>query len=145
MKSDSPSISVIIPVYNVEKYLERCLDSVLNQSFHNIEIICVDDGSTDSSSEILDRYAVKDTRIRVIHQENRGIAAARNVGLDAVVTFPFLIVMTLSFRICMNTFLLIALKGWMLSASALRKFWKRGISLYSRPITFRSNFPVLSI
>lgn len=83
MKSGSPSISVIIPVYNVEKYLERCLDSVLNQSFHDIEVICVDDGSTDSSSEILDRYAVKDTRIRVIHQENRGIAAARNVGLDA--------------------------------------------------------------
>ena len=80
---DSPVVSIIIPVYNVEKYLARCLDSVLGQSFRDIEVICVNDGSTDSSPEILRRYADLDERILVITQENRGIAAARNAGLDA--------------------------------------------------------------
>jgi len=79
----SPVISVIVPVYNVEKYLARCLDSILDQSFHDIEIICVNDGSHDSSLDILHTYARKDQRIRIIDQENRGIAAARNAGLDA--------------------------------------------------------------
>ena len=78
----SPVVSVIIPVYNVEKYLPRCLDSVLGQSFRDIEVICIDDGSTDSSSEILRSYAQKDARIRIISQENRGVSAARNAGLD---------------------------------------------------------------
>ena len=81
--SGGPFLSVIIPVYNVEKYLARCLDSVLAQSFSDMEIICVDDGSTDSSPDILRAYAARDARIRLIHQKNRGIAAARNAGLDA--------------------------------------------------------------
>lgn len=79
----APAVSVIIPVYNVEKYLERCLDSVLCQSFHDIEVICVDDGSTDTSPEILSRYRERDERVRIITQKNQGVSVARNAGLDA--------------------------------------------------------------
>lgn len=79
----TPLISVIIPVYNVEKYLRRCLDSVIAQTYQKIEIICVDDGSIDDSGKICDQYAVRDARIKVIHQENQGLSAARNRGLDA--------------------------------------------------------------
>lgn len=75
-------ISVIIPVYNVEKYLRTCLDSVLNQTYQNIEIILVNDGSTDSSSTICDEYSKKDKRITVIHQANQGVSTARNAGLN---------------------------------------------------------------
>lgn len=75
-------ISVIIPVYNTEKYLERCLDSVVKQQFKDIEIICVDDGSTDSSLSILRNYANKNSKIKIIHQENKGLSAARNTGLE---------------------------------------------------------------
>ncbi len=73
-------ISVIIPVYNVEEYLRECIDSVLNQTYGNFEIILVDDGSTDSSGEICDEYLEKDDRITVIHQKNGGLSAARNAG-----------------------------------------------------------------
>lgn len=79
----SEKVSIIIPVYNVEKYLRECLDSVCNQTYRNLEIICVDDGSTDRSSTILQEYAEKDDRIIVIRQENAGQASARNAGLDA--------------------------------------------------------------
>ena len=75
-------ISVVIPVYNVEKYLEQCLDSVIAQSFEDIEVICVNDGSTDSSLEILKRYANNDSRIKIISQKNKGAGAARNVGIE---------------------------------------------------------------
>lgn len=75
-------ISVIIPVYNVEKYLKECLDSICNQSLTDIEIICVNDGSTDDSLEILNEYALKDDRIRIITQENQGLGAARNIGFS---------------------------------------------------------------
>lgn len=75
-------ISVIIPVYNVERYLERCLDSVVNQTYKNLEIILIDDGSSDGSGEICDKYAKLDKRIIVIHQNNSGVSAARNKGID---------------------------------------------------------------
>ncbi len=75
-------ISVIIPVYNVEKYIYQCLDSVVGQTYSNLEIILVDDGSTDNSGCICDEYAKKDNRIKVIHKENGGLSSARNVALD---------------------------------------------------------------
>ena len=74
-------ISVIIPVYNVENYIEKCLDSVCNQSFKDLEIICVNDGSTDNSLKLLEDYAKRDSRIKIITQENRGPGHARNTGL----------------------------------------------------------------
>ena len=79
-----PLISVIIPVYNVEKYLERCLESVLCQTLRDIEIICVNDGSADNSLEILNKYAGSDNRIKVISKENGGLSDARNKGLEFV-------------------------------------------------------------
>ena len=75
-------VSIVIPVYNVEKYLEECVDSVINQSYPNLEIILVDDGATDSSGRMCDEYATVDPRIRVIHRQNGGLSAARNTGLD---------------------------------------------------------------
>lgn len=76
-----PDISVIIPVYNADRYLKRCLNSVCRQTLHNIEIICVDDGSTDNSARILDEYARADKRIRIIHQKNSFAGTARNRGM----------------------------------------------------------------
>jgi len=79
-----PLISVIIPVYNVEPYLRQCLDSVVSQTYDNLSIILVDDGSTDGSGRICDEYALNDPRITVFHTENRGLSAARNKGLDNI-------------------------------------------------------------
>lgn len=81
-KQNHPLVSVIIPVYNVEKYLNECLDSVVNQTYKNLEIILVNDGSTDRSGNICDEYASGDTRIKVIHKKNSGVSAARNVGIE---------------------------------------------------------------
>lgn len=78
----TPKISCIVPVYNVEKYLRRCVDSILNQTFTDFELILVDDGSPDNSPAICYEYAVKDSRIKVIHKVNGGVSSARNVGLD---------------------------------------------------------------
>lgn len=78
----APLISVIIPVYNVEKYLVQCLQSVVEQTYTNLEIILIDDGSTDSSPMICDTFAREDERIKVIHQSNGGLSCARNLGLD---------------------------------------------------------------
>lgn len=76
-------VSVIVPVYNVEKYLPKCLDSITNQTFKNLEIICVNDGSPDNSADILRSYAEKDNRIKVITKENQGLSSARNTGIKA--------------------------------------------------------------
>ena len=75
-------ISIIVPVYNTENYLRECLDSIIHQTYEDLEIILVDDGSTDHCGEICDSYASQDARIRVIHQKNAGLSAARNAGLD---------------------------------------------------------------
>lgn len=79
----SPKITIIVPVYNVERYLRRCLDSIAAQTFTDWECILIDDGSPDASGAICDEYVANDGRFRVIHQENRGVSVARNAGLDA--------------------------------------------------------------
>ena len=78
---DNELISVIIPVYNTEKYIDRCLESVCNQTYRKLEIIIVDDGSIDDSGTKIDQWAKIDSRIKVLHKENRGVADARNQGL----------------------------------------------------------------
>ena len=78
----NPQISVIVPVYNGECYLHECIDSILNQSFTDFELILLDDGSSDKSGKICDEYAEKDQRIRVIHKDNEGINATRRRGVN---------------------------------------------------------------
>lgn len=78
----NPKISVIVPVYNTEKYLHRCIDSILAQTFTDFELLLIDDGSKDNSGTICDEYAAKDSRVRVFHKENGGVSSARNMGLD---------------------------------------------------------------
>ncbi|MBE7065895.1 MAG: glycosyltransferase [Ruminococcaceae bacterium] len=80
---NKPKISILVPVYNVEKYLTECIDSITNQTYKNIEIILVDDGSTDNSGAMCDEYTKKDSRIKVIHQKNQGLATVRNVSVAA--------------------------------------------------------------
>lgn len=75
-------ISIVIPVYKVELYLEKCIESIINQTYKNLEIIIVDDGSPDNCPKICDEYAQKDNRIKVIHKENGGLSDARNAGID---------------------------------------------------------------
>ncbi|MBO4956650.1 MAG: glycosyltransferase [Rickettsiales bacterium] len=82
-KKSNISVSIIVPVYNVEQYLERCLNSLINQTLQNIEIICINDGSMDNSLSILKQYAEKDKRIKIIDQENQGVSVARNNGIEA--------------------------------------------------------------
>lgn len=77
-----PFVSIIVPVYNVEKFLRECIDSILAQSFTNFELILVDDGSIDNCPVICDEYADKDHRVKVIHKPNGGISSARNAGID---------------------------------------------------------------
>ena len=77
-----PLISIIVPVYNVERYLVKCLDSIVNQTYQNLQIILIEDGSSDNSGKICDDYSKKDQRISVIHKRNEGLSAARNEGLD---------------------------------------------------------------
>ena len=78
----SALLSIISPVYNVESYLDRCVKSILTQSYHDIELILIDDGSTDGSSALCDKWAAEDSRVKVIHKENGGVSSARNVGLE---------------------------------------------------------------
>ena len=77
-----PLISVIVPVYNVEQYLSKCVESILGQTYTNLEIILVDDGSPDNCGKMCDEYAAKDKRVKVIHKENGGLVSARNAGYD---------------------------------------------------------------
>ena len=77
----STKVSIIVPVYNVEKYLHKCINSLITQTYRNLEIILIDDGSTDASGQICDEYALIDDRIIVLHQKNAGAAAARNAGI----------------------------------------------------------------
>ena len=76
-------VSVIVPVYNCAPYVERCVKSIMEQTYSNLEIICVNDGSTDGSGKILDKLACEDDRLQVIHQKNAGVSAARNAGIEA--------------------------------------------------------------
>ena len=76
-------VSIIIPCYNVEKYVEKCISSICNQTYKNIEVIPVEDGATDNTSTILDRLQLQDKRINVIHKQNAGVSAARNTGIEA--------------------------------------------------------------
>lgn len=82
MNSTNPTISIIIPIYNTEKYLRRCLDSIVAQTYKDFECIIVDDGSTDGSGKICDEYVAKDNRFKVFHKKNGGVSSARNLGLD---------------------------------------------------------------
>ena len=75
-------ISVVVPVFNVEKFLKRCVGSIIEKNFKDIEIILVDDGSTDKSGKICDEYEKEDERIRIIHKENGGLSSARNAGME---------------------------------------------------------------
>ena len=82
MNTNTPKISVIIPIYNVEKYIARCLRSVLENTYQNLEVLCINDGSTDKSGEILQNIASQDNRVKVLNQPNQGVSVARNHGLD---------------------------------------------------------------
>ena len=106
--SDLPCVSVVIPVYNVEKYLIRCLESVILQTYRNLEIILVDDGSTDNSGKICDEYAERDSRIKVIHKENGGLSDARNIGIKSA-SADYIAISTsylnvISTKLCIYTF-----------------------------------------
>lgn len=95
-------ISIVVPIYNSQDYLENCLDSLINQTYKNIEIICVDDGSTDSSGRICDEYALKDSRIVVVHKENGGLSSARNTG-NSYITGEYLMYLDSDDWIDLNT------------------------------------------
>lgn len=76
-----PKISFIVPIYNSEQYLHRCIDSILSQTFADFELLLIDDGSKDNSGKICDEYAAKDSRVQVFHKENGGVSSARNLGV----------------------------------------------------------------
>ena len=78
----NPLISVVVPVYNVEQYIRECVDSIVSQTYCHLEIVLIDDGSLDNCPVICDEYAKKDSRIKVVHQKNGGLAKARNVGIE---------------------------------------------------------------
>ena len=86
---ENPKISVIVPVYRVEKYLDRCVESIVNQTFGDFELILVDDGSPDNCPAMCDAWAQKDDRIRVIHKKNGGLSSARNAGMAKMTVCMF--------------------------------------------------------
>ena len=100
MNNVSELISVIIPVYNVENYLEKCIKSITNQTYKNLEIVIVDDGSTDSSSKICDELGKRDSRLKIIHKSNSGVSAARNEGLRKIkgIYFIFMVLFIFGFN-----------------------------------------------
>ena len=104
-----PKISIIVPVFNVEQYLPRCIDSILNQSFRNFELLLIDDGSSDNSGNICDRYAKNDFRIKVFHKKNGGGSSARNVGSLVVGErdIAYLTVMDIVFFLCLLEYRLV--------------------------------------
>ena len=79
---NNPKVSVIIPIYNVERYVEKCVQSIIGQDYNNIEIILVNDGSPDKSDDIIRRMAAEDSRIVIVEQDNKGVSSARNAGID---------------------------------------------------------------
>lgn len=79
---NNPIISIIVPVYNVEKYIDKCINSILHQTYTNIELLLIDDGSPDKSGIICDAYAQQDCRVQVFHEQNAGVSAARNIGIN---------------------------------------------------------------
>lgn len=79
---NNPKLSIIIPIYNAEQFIRRCIDSILEQTYTDFELLLIDDGSTDDSSRICDVYSENDSRIKVFHKKNGGVSSARNVGLD---------------------------------------------------------------
>ena len=112
-----PNVSIIIPVYNVEKYLKQCLDSAINQTLKDIEIICINDGSTDNSLKILNEYAQKDNRIKIINlKKNVGLGKARNIAFEYVTSpyvmyLHFTVLSFLCIELCNLKFLGIFLKN----------------------------------
>ena len=78
---ENSKVSIVVPIYNKELYLQECLESIINQTFNDIEIICIDDGSTDNSLKMIKEYAKKDSRIKLIPQQNQGVSIARNNGI----------------------------------------------------------------
>ena len=148
--------SIIVPVYNVEAYLADCLESLLRQDFDDWEAICVNDGSTDSSARILDGYASRDSRIRIINQPNGGLSAARNTGLDAA-TGDYILFLdsddwlennTLS---CLSNHLdnadMICFGGWMGSKeeSPAQEAFDSGWSYYNRHAIEHHEFPFVCV
>lgn len=90
----SKKVTIVLPIYNVEKYLNRCIKSILNQTYSNLEVILVDDGSPDGCPRLCDEWSKKDKRIKVVHKKNAGLGMARNTGIDTATgdLFVFLIV-----------------------------------------------------
>lgn len=88
MEMENIKVSVCVPFYNIAQYVNRCLDSILNNTYKNLEVICVNDGSTDETLEILKEYEKKDSRIIVINKENGGLPSARNAALDCCSVNP---------------------------------------------------------
>ena len=82
-----PMVSIIVPIYNVEKYLRECLESIKNQTYKNLEVFLIDDGSTDQSGSICDQYSTIDPRFKTIHKQNAGLSATRNLGLTLINEF----------------------------------------------------------
>lgn len=132
-----PEISIVLPVYNVDPYLNACLDSIAAQTFQDWETILVDDGSTDFSGIICNSYSRKDHRFRVIHQENAGVSAARNAGIDAA-TAPLLAFVDPDDFISKNYFELLLQEMWRTEADVTIRFF--GVSLRALKICVGTGF-----